>query len=293
MKQYKKIIIIVSQSLIYTSENQIQNSMHDELVQLQRLKQKLSYIKPNHVLFDQLQQSARYAGQVATTMVSLIKIKQEQKNYSAKLSKLSIQDQNNIIQMVAAAFVLLTEFARYCHEKRLQKKVIDAMSYQDFVAMYPQLVVFENYISLFEALIQLSQHGDIVEQVFARISLTGLALPYPYAEYTNKQAKKMYKRFFDVDGKFVYTKIKTTQHPYKKFKKKISKNWKKILHEYLQNSAKFEPIYVSMYKSMIDNDYNQSLLALVEGIWKNDCNIVESIIARFSTDELMKLLISS
>jgi hypothetical protein len=269
-----------------------QRNSPDQLAQLERLKAKLQQYKTHDEIFTNLQQYGRCAGQVASSMVLILNKQKEEKNKEQTARpKLSGNDQANIISTVVACFVLLVEFARFCHQRSVAKKTIQAMTYQDFVALFPQLLLLEYQIILMRTLINLTLQGSLAEQVFAQISLTKMALPYPYAKFCNKAAKKMYEKCFDRFGNFVYERLDAKHHPYKKFAKKVAQSWQQLLTRAQQIPTEMYPSYSSEYAGSIDTAYNNALINIIQAK-VNQQNLTLADAQHWSTDALVQKLLA-
>lgn len=169
-----------------------------------------------------------------------------------------------IVQTLNTCFVLLVEFVRYCHERKALRQTINSMTYQEFVTQYPHLVLVQHQINVVKKLIELSVDGSFPEQILARIQLTKISLPHPYAKYAQKAAKKMYKSCFDWQGNFVWVDWDKNMHPYKKFLKQVSGGWPDLVLKSQQSNKDIKHEYFSCYAHVIDTSFNNVLIEIIQ-----------------------------
>lgn len=273
--------------------NEDSKSLHDyqsKIAELQVLKTKLQIdrTKKTEQIFDDLQMYGRCASQVATSILLLTGKKSNSKLVCS--AQLSNSDKTNIVQAVVTCFLLMVELARFCHERKVHKQMIHAMNYQDFIAIFPHLVLVEYQIILMRTLIRLSISGSLPEQIFARIQLTKMSLPYPYAKFAQKAAKKMYKQCFDQSGNFVYNQLHNLKHPYKKFTKKVPQTWQQIALKANQFADVIEPEYQSNFAQSIQTSYNDTLVKMIHAGIKHDMQILQKLRKEFVCNDLVEKL---
>lgn len=290
--KYRIVFLIVFAASTVTSEDKIVQEYVQTIDELKAIKIKLQQDAMQHheQLFLNLQNYGRAAGQVATSAILLVGQMQKKENHQSHFSKLSTADCSNIVQAVVAGFVLMVELARICHAKTLHKRFVRSMSYQDFVHFFPHLVIVQHQIILMKTLIQLSQSGNLGQQVFARIALVKMSLPYPFEKFANKAAKKMYKKSFDRFGNFIFTELSEKKDPYKKFTKKVAQHWKEIALRAQSFSDVIEPEYFSTVADMVDTTYNNSLIKIIHAGMNSDISTMASIKKQFESDTLIEKL---
>jgi hypothetical protein len=166
------------------------------------------------------------------------------------------------------------------------------MTYQDFVANFPQLLLVQYQILLMKTLINVSMYGTFPEQVFAKITLTKMSLPYPYAKFANKAAQKMYKKSFDAFGNFVLADLNVMKHPYKKFEKKVAQSWKQIALQSNSFSTVIQAEYESRVAVKVDTPYNNALIKMIHAGMKADMEILENLRTKFAGNEVIEKILN-
>ena len=289
--KYQIAGITIFFSMITLSQQVNIDEYANKTEELKAIKIKLQKDAMQHheQLFSNLQMYGRVVGQVATSAIVLAGQVTGDKNQSNH-ARLSTGDCTNIVQAVVAGFILMVEVARLCHARAMHKKIVHFMRYSDFVANFPHLVLVEYQIILMKTLIQLSQNGDFGQQIFARIALTKMSLPYPFEKFANKAAKKMFKKSFDKFGNFVWTELYENKDPYKKFTKKVAQNWKDIALCAKSFSEVIEPEYCSTVALLIDTPYNNALVTMIDAGMQGDLQTVQKIKKDFQRDDLIEKL---
>ena len=275
--------------------NQAQKNI-DALVQkineIQAIKIKMQQDAMHHheQLFANIHQYGQAAKQVANSAILIANCVQKKEKAAINNSNLSLGDCSNIVQAVMAGFVLMVEVARMFHARSLHKKFVHTLTHQDFVIIFPHLAIVEYQILLMKTLIQLSSNGTLPEQVFARIALAKMSLPYPFTKFANKAAKKIYKKSFDKNGNFILTQWPEKKDPYKKFSKKVIQDWKDIALCASSFSQTIQPNYESLVAPMIDTNYNNALIIMIYAGMQQDFQTVVKIQQQFKDDDLVQKL---
>ncbi len=272
------------------SEHKIIDEYIQKINEFQKIKLKLQKetMQYHEQLFAEVHAYGRAAGQVATSAILLAgQVHGKEKKVS---SSISLGDCSNIVQAVMAGFVLMVEVARMCHAKSLHKKFIQTLTHDDFVAIFPHLAIVEYQIFLMKTLIQLNLYGDLGEQIFARIALAKMSLPYPFSKFAEKAAQKMYKKSFDKNGNFVLVLWPNKKDPYKKFNKKVAQNWKEIALKAASFAEVIEPNYQTLVAANIETFYNDALIKLIYAGMRNELQEVVKIQEQFKNDDLMQKL---
>lgn len=288
-----QIIFLIFFSFQYIGpDNQDFDECAKKIEALKILKMKLQKDAMQHheELFSNLQTYGRAAGQIATSAILLSGQMQGKDKNQSNGSRLSTTDCTNIVQAVVTGFILMIEVARFCHAKSLHKKFVNSMTYEDFVSNFSHLVLVEYHILLMKTLISLSQNGNFGQQVFARLMLTKMSLPYPFEKFANKAAKKMYKKSFDKYGNFIFIELSDKKNPYKKFTKKVAQNWKEIALRAQSFSEIIEPEYCSTVAHLIDTPYNNALIEIIHAGMKGDFEKIVQIRQKFCPNDLMEKL---
>jgi hypothetical protein len=257
------------------------------------LNSNATQLEKTQQLLDSLQMYGRCAGQVATSMLFLLSAIQKKDDQTFKNSssfQISSNEKIQIINASVTAFLLMVELVRFCHERKMHKQKIASMTHQNFMQQYPHLVVVQYQIALMKNLIDLSMKGSLPEQVFAILTLTKMALPGAYSRFAHKAAKKMYKKYFDASGNFVFTQVDPLKHAYKKFNKKVAQTWQQIALKSSSFADTIDPELQSEYALKIDTDYNNALIAMIHAGIKQNASEMERILMRFAADGLMKKL---
>jgi len=183
----------------------------------------------------------------------------------------------NIVQIILTAWLFCREVIDIWKEKHKQWKVIDAMSHDFFLNHYPQVAMLECLILIMDLLIILSYQGSLPEQIFARIKLVSMKLPYPYDRYTEKYAKKLYKKSFDDYGRLMLSSLSYFFHPYKKFYKKVEHDWHALVMKMEQWVDLDFMALNSSYNNIVDNDYNRTLLEIIDFGMKKDIKNIKKL----------------
>lgn len=287
------LIIFFNDCTLQADENKsLVNVCLQKVNDLQSMKKKLQVDAMQHheELFQNLQIYARTVGQVATSVIVLTEKQESRANQSSCTMRLSGNDKANIVQVVVTAFILMVEFARFCHARKMHKRWISVMTYKDFVAEFPHLILVEYQILLMKTLIHLTIQGTLPEQIFATITLTKMSLPVPYAKFANKAAKKMYKKFFDQHGNFVISQLNVAKHPYKKFHKKVAQSWQQIALKVNSFSDIIEPEYQSLVAKYIDTPFNNACIVMIHAGIKHDLPVLHNVYQEFCGNEVIEKL---
>ncbi|MBP6892688.1 hypothetical protein KBB68_03860 [Candidatus Babeliales bacterium] len=261
-----------------------------EELKILKIKLQKETMQHHEELFSNLQMYGRTAGQIATAAILFAGQVQSKNKNQLNASRLSTTDSTNIVQAIVTGFILMVEIARFCHARTMHKKFVNSMTYEDFVTNFSHLVLVEYHILLMKTLISLSQNGNFGQQVFARLMLVKMSLPYPFAKFANKAAKKMYKISFDKFGNFIFVEIFDQKHPYKKFFQKVAQNWKEIALRAQSFSEIIEPEYCSTVSNFINTPYNNALIEIIHAGMKGDFEKILQIRQLFVQNELMKKL---
>lgn len=189
----------------------------------------------------------------------------------------SMFEGNVAVGLVLATYSLFQGFAQIWHNKKEYRSTIEQMRYTDMMVQYPHLVLIEYQIKLMNLLIEMCCHGTIPEQIFARIHLVSMVLSGPYERHTKKQAKKLYKNYFNKNGHLISIEPFNGKHPFCKFHRKVSNDW----HQLVLYASKYPTIctllFRSPYADLVDNDYNQILLDIVDAGMHGDMEQVEQL----------------
>ena len=267
---------------------------------LKSIKQKLQKDALHHheQLFNDLQNLGRTVGRVATSVI-LLTDKTDSSSSSRfgkqnpvidTKSNLSGADKTNIVQAVVAGFVLMVEFARFCHARSAHKRMVKALRYEDFVQNFPQLILVEYQIILMKTLISLTIQGNLPEKIFACIQLTQMSLPYPYAKFANKAAKKMFKLCFDHQGNLINFDLSSVKHPYKKFAQKVAPDWQEIVLRADQFELEIQTHYDSTVAVKIDTALNNALIKMIHAGMKNDLQTVQMMHQKYAGNAVVEKL---
>lgn len=285
------MFVVMATFMISASDEKESISQYEQkLKELQSIKEQIDQSQPSQQIFDALQTYGQCAGKIAGSVLAIMATRQSKQVCSG--SVLSLYDKVNIVQAVVTGFLLLVEFARFCHDRKIHKKMVHTMNYQDFVMTYPHLVLVEYHILLMKTLINLSVQGTFPEQVFARIQLTKMSLPIPFAKFAHKSAKKMYQLCFDVFGNFVWSDLKISCHPYKKFFKKVPQDFRQIaLKAYaFQDIIQLE--YLSDFANLIDTPYNNTLIKIINAGMHGDVLQLQLVAQAYLQDTIVQRLAS-
>jgi len=201
-------------------------------------------------------------------MVTKSSCKKDQESSKAGLS---LQDKMFAVKTSLSWFLILVEVARAYHGYKAHKRMIALMTYQDFVEEYPQLVLVMYHIAIMESLIELSVSGAFAQQAFARIQLIKMSLPPPYDRYANKCAKKLFKHSFDgLTGRFKWSELRSVDHPYKKFHKKVPQGFKEVAYYASSFPEVISDEYETPQAALVSNDYNDTLIHMIYAGMKQD-----------------------
>lgn len=171
---------------------------------------------------------------------------------------------NIAVGLVLATYSLLQRFAEIWQNKKAYRSAVEQMQYIDMIIQYPHLVLIEYQIKIMDLLIDMCCFGTLPEQVFARIHLVAMVLSGPYERYTKKQAKKLYKNYFDKEGRLVSIERFAGNYPYYKFHSKVCSDWHQLILLADKYSTTFTLLFRSSYVHLVHNDYNQRLLSIID-----------------------------
>lgn len=201
----------------------------------------------------------------------------------------STQEKMLIAKSSLSWFLILVEIARVYHGYREHKKMIESLTYQDFIEDYPELVLVLYHVSIMKSLIELTISGTFPQQVFARIQLVKMSLPSPYDKYANKCAGKMFKLSFHQNGCFKWVDIGNFNHPYKKFHRKVPQGFKDVAYYASSFPEVIEQEYVTDKEELVSNDYNDRLISIVYAGIKKDTDKLLEISQKYKDGLVQKL----
>ncbi len=281
--------------IIESESSNVQADQHEYLQKINELKSIKEKLQKNAMLhheelFANLQTYGRAVGQVATSAILIAGHVSEKNGNKINSKKFSTGDCVNIVQSVVAGFILMVELAKYCHARNIHKKFVKVMTYQDFSVQFPHLVLVEYHILLMKTLLSLSQKGDFGQQVFARIALAKMSLPYPFDKFANKAAKKLFKKSFDKFGNFVWTEWSEKKDPYKKFSKNVAQNWQEIALRAHSFSDVIEAEYYSTVAQFVDTFYNNALIKIINAGMQKKLEFVAKMRQEYLGDNLIEKL---
>lgn len=199
---------------------------------------------------------------------------------------------NAVLQMVVATYTVLQGFLDTWLTKKAIYQQRVALNYPEIMVTYPVLGLLQQQIILMNHLIDMCMYGSLPERIFAKIKLCSTVLPDPYNKLTKKWAKKLYKMSFDSFGNLFDATNFVGKHPYKNFTKKISMDWKVLLYQVDKMPSSMQILYASpYYEKIVNSDYNQRLLAIIDAGMKQDAVQIISLCDNQSND-IIELLYS-
>jgi len=184
---------------------------------------------------------------------------------------------NAIAGLVLATYSLLQGFAQIWANKHEYRSAVEQMQYTDMMVQYPHLVLIEYQIKIMQLLIDMCCHGTVPEQIFGRIHLVAMVLPGPYERYSKKQAKKLYKNYFDKQGCLISIEQFGGKYPYLKFHRKISVDWHQLVLDAPKYPTTFTVIFRSPYADIVHNHYNQTLLGIIDAGMHQDRERIDKL----------------
>lgn len=204
-------------------------------------------------------------------------------------SKFTQGSKNNLVRASLAAFLLIVEFARIIYARSEYKKIVQSLSYEDFIKQFPHLVGLEQQILMIQSLIEMSVSKNLPTQILGTIQLVKLSLPYPYEKYIKKAARKLFKLSFSDDGKYQGSVIVQKKHPYKKFYKKVSSDFKQIVLKENKLISDIDELYLSPYAKEASCDYNNTLILMIEAGKKKDYDSLFQLKQKYNDGLIQRL----
>lgn len=174
------------------------------------------------------------------------------------------EKKEGIFRICTAVYALLKNFGQIFSDKQQFHMQVMSFSYQDLVSGYPHLALVDMYIKAMNLLVHLTLYGSLPEKIFANIHLVSMILPGIYEKPTKKWSRKLFKKHFDLTGRLTNVVVKLSDHPYKKFFKKIAVNWYDLLTHADKFPKNLSPFIPSEFKELVINPYNQTLLHIIE-----------------------------
>ena len=292
---FKAIILLVSINYCVFADQQEAKNI-DEVLKLQKKSEELralkkamqaEKIKREQEVFNSLQTYGRSIVDLA--LIVMIAKPNSKKEKIISTSCFSTQEKMLIAKSSLSWFLILVEIARIYHGYNEHKKMIESLTYQDFLQDYPELVIALYHISIMKTLIELSISGAFPQQVFARIQLVKMSLPPPYDKYANKCSYKLFKHSFHQNGCFKWVEIGNFNHPYKKFYKKVPQDFKGVAYYASSFPEVICEEYVTPQEEIVSNDYNDRLISIVYAGIKQDKDFLKELSQKYKDGLIQKM----
>jgi hypothetical protein len=170
---------------------------------------------------------------------------------------------NMILQTVVAAYVMLQTFFEIIKYKKDQKNLVDNMAYLEMVTMYPHLVLIEYQFKIIRLLLEMDKSSDLMERAFARINLVTVVLPGPYEAVSKKFIKKIYKKYFNLNGDLVSLEP-IDEKLYNKFLKTIVIDWQYLVLKVQKFPLKISFFQKSDFSDVLEAPMNQKIFEMIQ-----------------------------
>jgi hypothetical protein len=177
---------------------------------------------------------------------------------------------NMILQAVMAAYAMCNSFFQIITYKKEQKKLVEAMTYQQMVIKFPQIVLIEYQLKIIKLLLEMHSSSNLAERAFARIHLVSLILPRPYEGMSKKLAKKTFKKYFNQEGDLVSLEECVEEKIYLKFLNNISINWQTLVLNAQKLSTDVSLFTPSQYMYVQESSWNQKIMQMIEASRNKD-----------------------